>query len=188
MTEENKTLLKYGAIAGGVLYVGSLLLKAVGLIKSDAELKAEADAAQIEKGAAANAQKLDVNNKFLCFNPNYWLTIIAKVKKDKKITNFSMPQLNVLFNPNLSNGKGYNVNLGAMIDTLGSAKKVWWLPDTEENVIGVFRALKSQLQIAKLSSEFNNFYKNDLLAYMKTFMNAEQLQEIYNIVKTKPLY
>jgi len=39
-----------------------------------------------------------------------------------------------------------------------------------------------------LSSEFNNFYKTDLLAYMKTFMNSEQLQQIYNIVKTKPLY
>lgn len=188
MTEENKTLLKYGAIAGVTLYVGSLVLKAVGLIKSDEEKKAIADAEQIEKGASANAQKLDVNNKFLCFNPNYWLTIIAKVKKDKKIVNFSVPQLNVLFNPNLSNGKGYNVNLGVMIDILGNAKKTWWLPDTEEDAIGVFRALKTQLQIAKLSSEFNNFYKTDLLAYMKTFMNAEQLQQIYNIVKTKPLY
>ena len=188
MTEENRTHLKYGGIAGGVLYVGNLILKKIGLIKSDEDKKAEKDASELDKLASGNAGKINKQNPFLSFNPNYWLTIFAQIKKDRKVSSFNSVQMNLLLNPNLSNGKGYNQNLGRLIDIVGGAKKTWYLPDTEEDVFGAFRQMKSQLQISKFSAEYFNFFKSDVLGYLKTFMNDEQLQKIYNIVKSKPLY
>ena len=62
------------------------------------------------------------------------------------------------------------------------------MPDTEEKVYGVFRLLKSQMQNSYLVYRFYELYKIDLLEYLKTFMNTEQLAQVQTIIKNKPIY
>lgn len=71
--------------------------------------------------------------------------------------------------------------------------------DDEAAVIGVFRQLKTQSQVASLAKKFNEIYKTDLLEYMRNGKQGVQntywsglsesiINQIKDLVSKKPKY
>jgi len=58
--------------------------------------------------------------------------------------------------------------------------------DTESKVIGAIAAMPNKFSVSVLSSAFNTAYGRDLLEYLKTFMNDEQLASVARSIKDKP--
>ena len=83
------------------------------------------------------------------------------------------------------------------------AKKVYdalntYFVDDADIVIGVFTALPSKIQVAQVAKSFSDYYKRDILEYLKngkkTFdfgtggINSEQYNRIIENVKRKPKF
>jgi hypothetical protein len=73
--------------------------------------------------------------------------------------------------------------------------------DDESAVIGVFRGLKTQSQVASLAQKFKDIYKTDLFTFLQkgnkssqiyrpatSGLNASEISMILNIIKSKPKY
>ena len=72
------------------------------------------------------------------------------------------------------------------VDTLYNAKGIF--KDDENSVLDVFRNLQTQYQLSFLARIFSFFYKKDMLSYLKTFMNDDNLKEVLEIIKNYPQY
>lgn len=185
MTEKQNNILFFGGLAIGGIFLYKIGT-ALGLIKTAEEKANEEDAYKLTAQSNADASKINIANPMLSFNPNYWTTIIKQWQKQNNKTAVTVGELNKLLNP-IVNGKTYNINLAAYCDRVYNAKKIWFRPDTEADVFGVLRSLKNQAQLSKMASVFLEYYKTDLLEYIKSFMNDAQQAQVYNIVKTKKL-
>ena len=186
MTDEQRKDFKfYGFIAligFGVYKIGTKL----GLIKTAADRRAEIDAGSLESGASGNPNKIDTKNPALSLNPNYWLAIFNKWKKDRRKSAMTIKEIEGLLNFT-SNGKSYSVNMAIAAEEIWNAKSIKILPDTEDRAIKVFRQMKSQAQISYLSKTFSENRKRDLLGYLQSFMNDAQLSSVFQIISNKPL-
>lgn len=60
--------------------------------------------------------------------------------------------------------------------------------DDEQKIYGVFRAMKTQSQIAALAKRFNQLKAQDLYSYLKNYLNEEELLTIKKIIDQKPKY
>jgi DNA-binding PucR family transcriptional regulator len=73
--------------------------------------------------------------------------------------------------------------------------------DDESAIIGVFRGLKTQSQVASLAQKFKEVYKTDLFTFLQkgsksaqiyrpasSGLNASEISMILNIIKSKPKY
>jgi hypothetical protein len=60
--------------------------------------------------------------------------------------------------------------------------------DDEESIYGVFRAMRTQSQIAALAKRFNQLKNKDLYGYLKDYLNEEELLTIKRIIDQKPKY
>lgn len=60
--------------------------------------------------------------------------------------------------------------------------------DDEEEIYGVFRKLKTKSQVAFLAKKFNDIKGQDLYAYLKNYLNNEELLTIKKIIDPKPKY
>ena len=74
----------------------------------------------------------------------------------------------------------------AYVDTLWDATS--WYNDDEEAIYGVFRAMRTQSQIAALSKRFNELKGQDLYSYLKNYLNEEELLTVKKIIDQKPKY
>jgi hypothetical protein len=60
--------------------------------------------------------------------------------------------------------------------------------DDEEKIYGVFRAMKTQSQIAALAKRFNQLKTQDLYSYLSNYLNSEELLKVKGIIDQKPKY
>jgi hypothetical protein len=60
--------------------------------------------------------------------------------------------------------------------------------DDEEKIYGVFRAMRTQSQIAALAKRFNQLKTKDLYGYLKDYLNETELLTIKSIIDQKPKY
>jgi hypothetical protein len=60
--------------------------------------------------------------------------------------------------------------------------------DDEEKIYGVFRAMKTQSQIAALAKRFNQIKNQDLYSYLKNYLNESELLTVKGIIDQKPKY
>ena len=74
----------------------------------------------------------------------------------------------------------------AYVDDLWDATS--WYSDDEEKIYGVFRAMKTQSQIAALAKRFNQLKSQDLYSFLKNYLNEEELLTIKKIIDQKPKY
>lgn len=74
----------------------------------------------------------------------------------------------------------------AYVDDLWSATSFY--SDDEEKIYGVFRAMKTQSQIAALAKRFNQLKGKDLYGYLKDYLNEEELLTVKKIIDQKPKY
>jgi len=106
-------------------------------------------------------------------------------------------------------GAGYKFPPGSLLlksDVANKyAKQIYdafgFFGDDEAVIFGVFRALKTQSQVAWLSKAFKEKYKTDLLTFLQkgsfssqvyrpvsSGLNAQEMTQIINIIKSKPKY
>jgi hypothetical protein len=60
--------------------------------------------------------------------------------------------------------------------------------DDEQQIYGVFRAMKTQSQVAALAKRFNELKSQDLYSYLKNYLNEEELLTVKKIIDQKPKY
>jgi hypothetical protein len=60
--------------------------------------------------------------------------------------------------------------------------------DDEDQVFSVFRAMKTQSQVAALGKRFNQVYSKDLYSYLKGFLNDDEMLTIKKLLDAKPKY
>ena len=184
---DTKQILNIGILIAAVL-VGKKLLETFGILKTAEEKKQEQDVATLEEGTSQDQTQIQPKSN-LALTPNYFTTVIKFLlgKNPKFKTQTKEQQLATTKNYLKLYLGDVNTYLNYAKD-ISRSKNVWYLPDTEEKVYGVFRLLKSQIQISYLVYRFYELYKIDLLEYLKTFMNTEQLAQVQSIIKNKPLY
>jgi hypothetical protein len=74
----------------------------------------------------------------------------------------------------------------AYVEDLWNATGIF--DDDEEKIYGVFRAMRTQSQIAALAKRFNQLKTKDLYGYLKDYLNETELLTIKNIIDQKPKY
>jgi hypothetical protein len=74
----------------------------------------------------------------------------------------------------------------AYVDDLWNA--TGYFNDDEEAIYGVFRAMRTQSQIAALAKRFNELKGQDLYNYLKNYLNEEELLTVKRIIDQKPKY
>jgi hypothetical protein len=63
-----------------------------------------------------------------------------------------------------------------------------YINDDEETIYGVFRAMKTQSQIAALAKRFNQLKNRDLYGYLRNYLNDAEMLNIKKIIDQKPKY
>ena len=63
-----------------------------------------------------------------------------------------------------------------------------YINDDEEAIYGVFRAMKTQSQIAALAKRFNQLKNSDLYGYLRNYLNDAEMLNIKKIIDQKPKY
>ncbi len=59
--------------------------------------------------------------------------------------------------------------------------------DDEEQIYGVFRSMRYKSQVASIVTAYYKLFKKDLLTTLKSKLSKDELNEIINIIETKPL-
>ena len=189
--ENEKQLIKWGLpiqiglIIGGVL-VGKKLLEKLGVLKTEKEIEEEKKAAAIESGSIGNISSVNINNPALALNPNYYNTIVDRIKV-AKYKGGPIPY-NVylsLINPGPYENIKWLDSLSILIKNVYDSKGLF--KDDIQKLYASFQACKNLLQVSLLSKYFYIRYKKDLFDYIKSFTNAEEQSKILNIIKNKPL-
>ena len=184
---DTKAILNIGLLIGAFL-VGKKLLETFGVLKTGEEKAQEEQVKTLEEGTSADQTQIQQNAN-LALTPNYFNTITRyQLEKTKNYKTFSKEQKLALAKKYIQLYIGDPTIYLKYAEDIARAKNVWWLPDSEEKAFAVFRLLKSQQQISYMAYRFYEKYKIDLLEYLKTFMNTEQLAQVQTIIKNKPLF
>jgi hypothetical protein len=85
---------------------------------------------------------------------------------------------------------------GALLLTQGGAAAyvddLWdatgFFNDDEEQIYGVFRAMKTQSQIAALAKRFNQLKNQDLYSYLRNYLSDSEMLKVKQIIDQKPKY
>jgi hypothetical protein len=177
--EDVKEYLKIGLYVAGA-YFGFKALKGLaetfGIIQTGAEntLDTGSDEAAGDSTAAyAN------DSPMKAFNGNYSTALIIAYNKKYGAGSFNATaQLKI--------GQPAMINLATQIFKAKGGSII--LDDNEDAVYSAFASIQTQYQLSILSSVFNYLYKKDLLNYLKSFLDADELLPIINKVNKLPQY
>ena len=177
-----KDYIKIGAYIG-IAYLGYKAIKGIaetfGIIKS----KAQEDIATGTQSAGGSTIEVQNANPYLSFSPQYAVSLISAFQKkypSKKWNNKFQMRFDV------SQYKGYGIKPDGFADRIYNAKG--FFKDDENSVLDVFRNLQTQFQVSQLARFFSAYYKKDMLAYLKTFMDDSNLKDVLDIIKNYPQY
>lgn len=174
MAQDNTTnILNWGRL---VLFALALLivyklLKKFGLFgKTEDELKTDqlAETINPDQATGANLSFWERAFKKYGINKDIWASW-DKSQRDAWLKRYMMPHY-----------KDYT----DMVTKIKYADKTF--NDDEESVYSVFRRLSTKYEVNFVAKLFQNFYKYDMFAYMKNFMDDSELAIVYNIVDRKP--
>jgi len=184
---DTKQILNIGLLIGAFL-IGKKLLTTFGIIKTAEEKEQEQKVKTLEEDSQGD--QTIINQKAnLSLTPNYFMTIFKyQLNKNPKFKTYTQSQKDAAIKVYVKNYLGNPASYLKLAEIISKSKSVWFYPDSEEKAFGVFRLLKSQAQISYLAYRFFELYKTDMLGFLKTFMNTEQLAEVKDIIKNKPLY
>lgn len=177
-----KDYLKIAAYLG----VGYLAYKAIkglaetfGIIKTQAQQQIDTTT----QSAGGSTIEVQSSNPFLSFSPQYAVSLITAWQKkypNKKWDNKMQMKFDTL------QYKGYGIKPDGFADRIYKAKGLF--KDDENSVLDVFRNLQTQFQVSQLARFFSAYYKQDMLSYLKTFMDDGNLKEVLDIIKNYPQY
>lgn len=150
------------------------------------------------------AKKDNTFQTILIFGGAYFLVLLPILKKLGIVSESQKSPANDPFS-----GSAFlsNVPSGTLLLTSAAAKNYadtiydafGFFGDDEAAVIGVFRQLKTQSQVASLAKRFNELYKKDLLQFLrdgkqgiqKTYwsgLSESVINQIKDLVNKKPKY
>jgi len=167
--------LKIGLYMAGAFVVYKAVKKLAetfGVIKTETEEKLETATEE----AGASSTEASSTNPFLAFNPNYSTALVTAYKKK-----FPSREWNIAKQEGISRDQ-----YKAFSRDLLNAKGI--INDDEVRIYSIFRTLQTQFQLSLLSRVFTFYWKKDLLEYLKTILNAEELDPILKQVKNYPQY
>lgn len=184
---DTKQLFNIGLLLGAFL-VGKKLLETFGILKTAEEKEQEEKVKTLEEDSGGDQTTINTKAN-LSLTPNYFMTIFKyQLNKNPKFKTYTQSQKDAAIKVYVKNYLGDTAAYLKLAEIISKSKSVWYYPDSEEKALGVFRLLKSQAQISYLSYRFFELYKTDMLEFLKTFMNTEQLAQVQSIIKNKPLY
>lgn len=148
-----------------VLFVVWVLMKRLGLIKTETQKK-------LEKETAENVKQLTSVEGVKLFDP-------ALYKNSQYGYAYLVPQDQA------------NKWADKIFDAFGfvnfSQKMIWdWFGDNEEQIYSVFRDITSQIQISQISDAYATRYSRDLLGDINSNLNDKEKSFLWNIIKNKP--
>jgi hypothetical protein len=172
--------LKIGLYIAGAFVAYKAIKKITetfGLTKTEEEEQVE-DATE---DSAETSTEVIQSNPFLAFNPQYGKALAIAYNKKFAPKKFD----NIKQNAGRKGEDYYKMCL-----TLRRAKGNYFTlyNDNEEAVYNVFRNLQTQFQLSQLSLFWSEYAKSDLLEYLKSFLNADELKPILDQVKNYPQY
>ena len=97
-------------------------------------------------------------------------------------------------NKHLPGGQNWGAVMNSMCDAIWDAKAtvateiltIGIVHDKEDAVFAVFNALPSKFACAFFANYFQKRKARDLVGFMQTFMNTEELSKVYRIIDKKP--
>lgn len=177
-------ILQAGLLVGGFL-VGKKILEKVGVLKTAKELEEEKKATAIETGSIGNISQINLANPALALNPNYYNTIIDRIKIAKyKGAGIPITEYYKLANPGPY--PEWNKSLDILIKNIYDSKGIF--KDDMPKLYASFQACKNLLQVSLLSKYFYIQYKKDLFDFIKSYTNESEQAKLLDIIKNKPLY
>lgn len=177
--DEVKEYLKIGIYAAGAFFAFKALknlAETFGLIQTgnESDLDTGSDNAAGDSTAAYPS-----DSPMKAFNGNFSTALIAAYNKEYKPKIFNAPQ-------QLKISQADMINLATQIFKAKGLTIV--NDDNEDAVYSAFGSIQTQYQLSILSSVFNYFFKKDLLEYLKSFLNADEMQPIIKKVNNYPKY
>ena len=171
-TDKTGTYIKTAfqiALAVGAAIALKKLFDFIGITKSAETQKVDSATGK----ASASSLDIQSDNPYIAFNPNYAGTII-KAYNDK----FGANKFNSAY-------QSYK-KLVTAADKLYDAKGLFH--DNNDEAYSTFRDIQTLFQLSQLSWYFNNKKGRDLLEYLKTFLNDNEMQPILDQVKNYKAY
>lgn len=169
--------IKYAFWAAGA-YLGFVAIKKIGETFGLIQTKAEANVEQASAATAADTTQAasETANPAAALNPNWGEALIKafKAKYPKKVWD------------NVKQSKLTAAQFYKLAQQLDWAKGTF--NDDEDSVYNVFRQLQTQYQVSQLARFFNALSKKDLLEYLKSFMNSDEIDKVLTIISKYPQY
>lgn len=159
----DKNLIIKGVIALAILLALFMLLKALGVFKSDEEKQADKLLSEGVGGADTGGIQ------------------VPKGTTVKDIKNMTLEQKKDLMRKNFPTFDKWYEFVNIIWDAKGTFK------DDEDAVVGVFRQFYTKNEANAFAKYFFNVKKRDLTAFMASFMDAGQLAMIQSILKDLPI-
>jgi hypothetical protein len=174
-SEQVKEYIKIATYLG-IGYLGYKALKSIaetfGISKTESQQTIDTGTT----AAAGSTIEAQSNNPYLSFSPQYRTALMLAYKKKYP---------NKIFNV----GQQYKFSTSEYLDM---AQRIYdakgFFKDNENSVFDIFRNLQTQYQVSLLANSLSILKKKDLLEYLKTFMDDENLREVLDIIKNYPQY
>jgi hypothetical protein len=145
-----------------VIFVILVLLKKFGLLKF---------------GDSKEEKDVKALNEIKNFQPEYERVLYEAMKKKLGVSKPTTAQIQQ-FIPTTNQLKTWTNNLW-------DAKQ--FFNDDESKSYGVFRSMDSQLDVWGFAKFFQSIKNKDLFGYLESYLDAEEISMIYNIIKQKTL-
>jgi hypothetical protein len=148
------------------------LAETFGIIKTKEESGLETATEQ----ASQSSTEASSTNPLLSFSPLYSNALVVAYKKKYPSKVWDVSKQEKIDRPKfLELAKD-------ILDAKG------YFNDDEDKLYNVFKTIQTQFQLSLLSRVFSTYYKKDLLEYLKSILNADEIAPILNQVKNYPQY
>jgi len=145
-----------------IIFVIVVLLKKFGLLKF---------------GDSKEEKDVKALNEIKNFQPEYEKVLYEAMKKKLRVSKPTSAQIKQ-FIPTTNELKTWTNNLW-------DAKQ--FFDDDESKSYGVFRSMNSQIDVWAFAKFFQGSKNKDLFGYLESYLDADEISMIYNIIKQKPL-
>jgi hypothetical protein len=182
---DTKQILNIGLLIGAFL-VGKKLLETFGIIKTAQETQQQQQAQSLETSSEQTATIVDTSKPLLSLKPNYDTLLIVKYAKNLGLPNNTKTYANLRkqFMPlNKLEPNAWPSQLKKVANDIINAKG--FFNDDENKLYNAFNQLKNQAQMSYVAYIFQQ-NKKDLVTFLKSFLNDEELAKVYRIISNKP--
>jgi hypothetical protein len=182
---DTKQILNIGLLIGAFL-VGKKLLETFGIIKTAQETQQQQQAQSLETSSEQTATSVDTSKPLLSLKPNYDTLLIVKYAKNLGLPNNTTTYKNLRnqFMPlDKTKAKEWPSQLKKVANDIINAKG--FFNDDENKLYNAFNQLKNQAQMSYVAYIFEQ-NKKDLVTFLKSFLNDEELAKVYRIISNKP--